>query len=1592
LSKKLIILVSLIGLFVCLLSLKVSLGVEIELYYDDGMAESGHAPTLALYTYAVRFHSPSPSETYRLTKVKFYIYSDPASFKLDIRDASIQPLHSETVTPTGTGWFTIDLTSKEIIVEGDFWVGMKYLTLHQPKLGADTSNPDVESGESATGFPSSPNISSLDWMIRATIVPSAAPITEWRKTFGGADQDNPWSVVQTADGGYLIVGDTLSYGAGSDDVWVVKTDSLGNKEWSKPYGGSNYDRGRSVARTFDGGYIIAGYTNSYGAGIDDFWLVKLDADGNKEWDRTIGDTGRDRACFILQRVDGGYAIVGYTKSVGAGNEDVLLVKISDDGQESWNWYGGSNSDVGLCLVQSTDGGFAIAGYTNSFGSGSYDFYLIKTDPNGGLQWAKTYGGTGSDQAYSVIQTADGGYLLAGDTTSGAGPYDFMLVKTDKDGNIKPGWPKTYGGSGADTVWAVIETYDGGFLVVGDTTSYGAGAEDFWLVKTDSSGNVEWTRTYGGTGSDTASSIQQTGDGGYVVTGRTNSYGAGQNDFWLIKLSSESPSADLNILPKMQRKDTLMLCLEGCPIDGSHAWDVQHRGDWSHSCSHCGWYCGRSSISMITSYYGGYLSQDRISFYVFHERNPNPVAESDLGHEQPAPPTSDVSEVLSWALNGATINRHSDRPTFAQIKTWIDSGSPILRRDIPDLIWHATVIDGYEDTSQTVHVIDPWNGDETMWPYSTLPIYEVWVPSAGATGRSDEDWNSNGTPDTTEDYDSDGVIDFDEIYRFFTQHDDPDSDSDGVPDKAEIISYTFLNDRSFDAADVRKPDVDNDGLRAELDMDSDNGGVRDGLEDKNGNGFVDLGETDPLDPSDDPNTVHLESRQDNDASSNLGTITFDSIPYSLPNDITKPADTYPIEYTPVPSYEFDHWEYTLMVSVTDPYAQTTTATITGEGTLTAIFRVVATPVHNLDTGLNYTTIQAAIDAAETLGGHTIFVEEGTYYENVVVYKSLSLIGASRFATIIDGNFTGAVVEITASNVNLTGFTLQNSENSGWYRPDAGIYVNNSNSNCISNNILIDNNDGVRLDYSSNNNISGNTITDNNFGIWFSSSSSNLLKGNTLASNMYHFRGYGWNDVDTSNMVDGKPVYYWISKRDMVVPLDAGYVVLINCTGITVQNLNLTHNWDGLILAQTANSTISQNDLKNNGHGIRLVQSSNISISSNNSTNNYSGIVVSYSSDTMIYGNNLQANSDIGIWLCRTQSNTVHKNNVTDSLFGLYIEGDFWHTKIYGNTISNHDTGIMFGISDWDTVVNNTFCGNTIENNEFGIDTQEGSDPYGRDNFIFHNNFINNVKHAYMGIPGNFRWDDGYPSGGNYWSGYVDVDDYRGISQNETGRDGIWDHWDIGDRYPLTKPYGGPHDIGITDITTSKTIVGQGYTLKITIEALNYGTNIETSNLTAYANTTFIETITNMVLTSRNSTNITFTWNTTGVAFGNYTISAYATPVVGEIEIDDNTRIDGKVFVTFAGDVNGDGEVDASDLFDLSKVYGLNSSKPNWDPNCDLNDDGKVDASDLFGTSKNYGKTNPEVPSGALVASASLIMALVVYVAVPKWRKKQNGAGF
>jgi len=370
--------------------------------------------------------------------------------------------------------------------------------------------------------------------------------SDWSRAYGGAGTDVGLSMQRTKDGGYVIAGYTDSFGAGNSDVYLLKTDSKGSLIWNKTYGGTYSDLGYSVQETSDGGYVIAGYTRSLGNKDANVYLVRVDSEGNKIWTRTFGIQGttnnNEKGYSVQQTNDGGYIIAGETNSSERGEKDlhdVYIVKTDPDGGLIWNkTYGGDRRDEGRSVQETSDGGYIIAGETTSFGEHATDIYLIKIDSEGNEIWSRTFGDmTGNERGYSVRETSDGGYIVAGMSwpLEQKNP-DFYLLKTDSDGNKL--WSTSYTGPDGHGSWdwgrSAMETGEGGYVIVGETYSEVERDQDVLLVKTDSLGNLLWSRTYGGADHEYGYSVLETGNGGYVIAGKTKSFGAGEYDVYIVK--------------------------------------------------------------------------------------------------------------------------------------------------------------------------------------------------------------------------------------------------------------------------------------------------------------------------------------------------------------------------------------------------------------------------------------------------------------------------------------------------------------------------------------------------------------------------------------------------------------------------------------------------------------------------------------------------------------------------------------------------------------------------------------------------------------------------------------------------------------------------------------------------------------------------------------------------------------------------------------------------------------------------------------------------------------------------------------------------
>lgn len=386
--------------------------------------------------------------------------------------------------------------------------------------------------------------------------PGRIPQEEWNRTYGGSSSDVGTFFQRTRDGGYIVTGYTSSYGADAPfswlikvqhrgDLWLIKTDAQGKKEWDRTYGGLGKDMGFFVQQTEDGGYLIVGGKKSFWIiGNYDLWVIKTDDRGDVVWQKTYGMSGEDMGFSGQQMKDGGYIIAGYA-SFSEGRK-ARIIRIDSQGNKIRDIVTGRVNSEAASVQLTGDGGCIITGYTEPSDAVKEDVWLIKSDSNGTMQWQKTFGGSNRDLGLSVEQTRDGGYIVTGFTESfGAGDGDVWLIKTDSRGSEE--WDMTFGESNFESGASVVQTEDGGYVIAGYKTVssenlsgysrifYSSRHGRLWLIKTDEKGISLWNRTYGGSGNDWGNCVQETEDGGYVIAGVTESFGAGKEDVWLVKV-------------------------------------------------------------------------------------------------------------------------------------------------------------------------------------------------------------------------------------------------------------------------------------------------------------------------------------------------------------------------------------------------------------------------------------------------------------------------------------------------------------------------------------------------------------------------------------------------------------------------------------------------------------------------------------------------------------------------------------------------------------------------------------------------------------------------------------------------------------------------------------------------------------------------------------------------------------------------------------------------------------------------------------------------------------------------------------------------
>ncbi len=357
----------------------------------------------------------------------------------------------------------------------------------------------------------------------------------WQKAFGGAKDDVAKGVTSTDDGGLIIASTTRSFGHGKTDMNVMKLDSKGNKLWQKNFGGERKETASAITQTADGGYIAVGSTKSYGAGGYDFYIVKMDAEGNKLWEKVAGGGAKDEATAVTATKDGGVLVLGTTKSYGKGSYNYYAIKLDAKGALVWEQVaGGKDWDIPSGVVEADDGSFLLVGKSESFGENSYDGYVVKLSSEGKFIWEKTFGGKKEDMINAIAKGKDGGFLMVGKTKSYKDKKgDSFIIKLDKDG--KKLLVKTYGDKGKDSAFGVTATKDGGYAITGSSRTMSYGRTDFILIMMNKDGEITGSNHYGAKKEEIAYAVTELNDGGLVMVGDTKTHGSGGMDIYVVRV-------------------------------------------------------------------------------------------------------------------------------------------------------------------------------------------------------------------------------------------------------------------------------------------------------------------------------------------------------------------------------------------------------------------------------------------------------------------------------------------------------------------------------------------------------------------------------------------------------------------------------------------------------------------------------------------------------------------------------------------------------------------------------------------------------------------------------------------------------------------------------------------------------------------------------------------------------------------------------------------------------------------------------------------------------------------------------------------------
>jgi parallel beta-helix repeat protein len=1411
------------------------------------------------------------------------------------------------------------------------------------------------------------------------------PPTEWNRTYGGEDLDVAVAVVQTADGGYALAGITDTSGVNGYDALLVKTDSAGIIQWNMTYGGTEYDVAYALVQTSDGGYALAGSTGSYGATGSWFWLVKTDLSGNAQWNKTYGGIypGNDGAYALVQTADGGYVLAGYTDSKGGG--DFWLVKTNAIGNAQWNKsYGGVSQDWAYALVQTSDGGYALAGHTSSYGAGNDDVWLVKTDSAGNGQWNKTYGGTNKDIAEALVQTTDSRYLLAGYTKSqGAGVGDFWLVKTDSNGNVQ--WNKTYGGPAVDEAHALVQTSDGGYALAGATGSYGANG-DFWLVKIapePSASATIYIRTDGSIDPPTAP-IQHDGDiytitgdiasdadgivversnitidgAGYTLQGSGSGYGFSmayrvnvtikhtniKNFNYGIDLRYSSSNIIFgNNMTANNRGISLSLWsnynnMSGNSMADNGAGIYAHNSNYNSifgnnvtASSYYGigldYYSSYNSIFgnnvTASSYYGILLSASSVnnivgniiiasSYYGIYSisSSDNSISGNSIANNVYGMWLGSSSYNLIYhnnfnnnlehaLISGGNGNVWDDGypsgGNYWSDYTGVDSYSG-PNQDQPgsdDILDHPYAID--ENNTDHYPLVNPW----TPIPPSQPPNCVVRLQKDGIeiaeigveqffdiyVGASSDDTGIIQVRFLTNDIrDSPPTGSWTEWYEWDTSSGDwnaLEKNMDwafGTPGYkevwAEIRDNALQTDRS--CADIyvpgSQPPICNVRLR------------------RSGTQITEVDQGKPIE-------IYVGDSTDDAA---IATVMFSS------DDLQDDSPTG--EWTEIFDWDSNRGEWyaggkTMEWSFSTPGKKEVWALITdsdGNSEWNHVDILVHPGYAIIVAGEGGWKEQWGIDAAADNAYRAL--QSLGFDDDHIVYLN------SRFPRDVDSDSTDEVDGYAARSYFEDALQDIRNEIAGYPTPLV-LYLTGH----------------------------GDPVNDNKvgfyFGNWvypddylFNDELSQLLNEFSHETPMLIVLGccYSGVFITSSNSISGP-------NRIMITAAQEGkrnYIGWLQSSDRFFGNLKNGLNVKDAFTARA---------LWGDNHNMWLDDN---------------GDRVGHPPNDLQNDGTLSANTRVGYLSAENMALMPWESYKLCSPGEIYIHDSMNRTTGMVNGELKEEIPNSFYDEESSTVVifwpsDSYFChvvGN--ETGTYGLDIVHIEDGSATTFSAFGIATSSNATHLY-----SVDWA-ALSQGGD-----------GAIIQVDLNGDGVFEYDFTSDSELSRIEYvaaTAQHDLGITGITSSRSVTGEGYTLPINMTTMNYGVYTETFNVSFYVNTTLVGSQT-VVLASGNSTTITFPWNTTGFAYGNYTISAHAEPVLDETYVaDNNATCIAPVHVGVPGDVTGptvgfyDGTTNMRDIQYLILLFNTNPSSPNWKPNADVNNDATVNMRDIQIAILNFNK--------------------------------------